>query len=373
MALRIEDLGESDQRDVERFQAGELDAFDDLYRRHRDRLQRYCRYRLGNEDEAEDVVQETFSRAWRSLPAFGGDRRFYPWLRVIASNLCTDALRRRNRTEVRAEIDPGPAADSFEALYRDVDAALVRSAFGRLKNRHRDALHLREWEELSYEEIASRVGVSIGTVESLLWRARQALKRELQSVTGGEGVLVALPVIGVVFRRLRSLRARLAGRLPGGAGASGGGMAAIGAVISAGVVAAVVAGGSAAAPTGGVARHHPADQTTISRPAALVSGAGGAGAPTDGASGFAGGAVGPRSALPGYHVVNPVSVSSAGAHNEARSDPVHAAVGPAYLGVDPAWTAGYAVGTASGISSSTTQALRPAKPTPPGPDVRTGH
>ncbi|MGH9029532.1 MAG: RNA polymerase sigma factor [Acidimicrobiales bacterium] len=92
---------------VTRAQEGDRTAFDDLYVRYYRRLHRFCLRRLHDGYEAEDVAQEAFARAWRALPNFAGDRRFYPWLSVIAAHLCTDVLRRRNRSTPVAEFHQG--------------------------------------------------------------------------------------------------------------------------------------------------------------------------------------------------------------------------------------------------------------------------
>ncbi|MGH9297471.1 MAG: RNA polymerase sigma factor, partial [Acidimicrobiales bacterium] len=88
---------ERDRALVERCQAGDSSAFDDLYLRYRERLFRSCLRRTGNTSEAEDLVQETFVRAWKAMPTFAGERRFYHWLSVIANNLCADLARRGGR------------------------------------------------------------------------------------------------------------------------------------------------------------------------------------------------------------------------------------------------------------------------------------
>lgn len=208
MALRIEEL-DQDRDLVERCQSGDRAAFDDLYVRHRDRLRRYCAYRLGDTHEAEDVVHETYLRAWKALDRFGGDRLFYPWLRTIAANLCSDVLRRRGR------LSAGPVPEVFqldpdmEALERASDTEMLLRAMERLTPRHRLALDLRERESLSYEEIADRTGVTSNTVASLLWRAREALRREFAAV-GGEGSLVAAPLLVRLLRAGAGAKARLA-------------------------------------------------------------------------------------------------------------------------------------------------------------------
>jgi len=186
---------------VTRAQAGDRAAFDDLYLRYYRRLYRFCLRRLHDAHEAEDVAQEAFARAWRALPSFGGDRRFYPWLSVIAAHLCTDVLRRRNRSTPVAEFHQGNVASTEdggeELALAAVDSAIVAQAFTRLSDRHQRILHLREGSGWSYQKIADHEGVGITAVETLLWRARQALKREFASLAGADGRLAG--ILGSVF------------------------------------------------------------------------------------------------------------------------------------------------------------------------------
>lgn len=181
---------------VTRAQEGDRTAFDDLYLRYHRRLYRFCLRRLHDTHEAEDVSQEAFARAWRALPNFGGDRRFYPWLSVIASHLCTDVLRRRNRSTPVAEFHQGNVASTEdggeELMLAAVDCDLVAKAFKRLSDRHQRILHLREGSGWSYQRIADHEGVGITAVETLLWRARQALKREFASLAGADGRTAAV-------------------------------------------------------------------------------------------------------------------------------------------------------------------------------------
>lgn len=176
---------------VTRAQAGDRAAFDDLYVRYYRRLYRFCLRRLHDSHEAEDVAQESFARAWRALPNFAGDRRFYPWLSVIAAHLCTDVLRRRNRSTPVAEFHQGNVASTEdggeELMIAAVDSDLVSRAFQRLSDRHQRILNLREGSGWSYQRIADHEGVGITAVETLLWRARQALKREFAALAGSEG------------------------------------------------------------------------------------------------------------------------------------------------------------------------------------------
>ncbi len=84
------------------FQSGDGRAFEDLYRRYFQRIYRYCLKRVGDAHEAEELAQEAFVRAYSAMPKLSGERRFYPWLSVIASRLCVDTHRRRGRTSPTA-------------------------------------------------------------------------------------------------------------------------------------------------------------------------------------------------------------------------------------------------------------------------------
>ncbi|MBV8693216.1 MAG: sigma-70 family RNA polymerase sigma factor [Actinobacteria bacterium] len=195
---------------VEQFQAGDVAGFEDLYRRYYGRLYRFCLKRVGDPLEAEELTQESFVRAFRALSGFAGERRFYPWLSVIAARLCVDNHRRKARTEPSADIDLGMTDGGQEKVIDAVDIDLLNQALARLGPRHREVLRLREEEGWSYQHIASHYGVSLGTVEALLWRARRALKREFIAVAGPEGGAAAgVPFIGWLVRRMHSLRMRV--------------------------------------------------------------------------------------------------------------------------------------------------------------------
>ena len=171
-----------DRQLVERCQAGDRRAFEELYHRYQRRLFHFCLRRLHEPHESEDAVQEAFTRAWRALPGFAGDRRFYPWLTVIAGNICTDILRRRSRTtpvdEVPQPVVDVDSVDVDDRLMRSVDAGMATEALGKLSERHRRVLQLREGSGWSTQQIAEHEGVAVPAMETLLWRARQALKRE---------------------------------------------------------------------------------------------------------------------------------------------------------------------------------------------------
>ncbi|NNN20577.1 MAG: sigma-70 family RNA polymerase sigma factor [Acidimicrobiales bacterium] len=199
---------------VERFQGGDHDAFDELYSIYKRRVLRFCKSRLGDVDDAQDATQETFVRAWRSLKNLDGEKRFYPWLSVIASHICTDVLRARSRNEARENnIDfAASESDPSDHVVRSQNQEFVHVALGRLSDRHQRVLKMREVNEWTYEEIADAEGVRISTVESLLFRARQALKREIQFVVGPEGrggfAVILIPLLRKLQEGMAKLNAK---------------------------------------------------------------------------------------------------------------------------------------------------------------------
>lgn len=212
MALRLDDVDlVRDRALVERFQEGDTAAFDTLYCRYFARLARFCQKRVGDPLEAEEIAQEAFARALRALPTFEGERRFYPWMTVIAGRLCVDAHRRRGRSEPSSQVDLGVVEGGQEKIVDAVDVQILATALGRINARHREVLDLREHQGWAYQDIADHYGVTLGTVEALLFRARKALKREFMAVIGGDRDWAALPLVGGGFGRLASLKAKIEG------------------------------------------------------------------------------------------------------------------------------------------------------------------
>jgi len=239
-----------DRELVERCQSGDEGAFAELYDRYHRRLLRFCLRRLHAHDDAEEAVQEAFTRAWRALPKFGGDRRFYPWLTVIAGNVCTDVLRRRARVVPMDEL-PGQAVEldgeEIDAqLLRQVDLTMATEAFTHLSDRHQRVLRLRESTEWSAQRIAELEGVAVPAVDTLLWRARQAFKREFANLSDAGG-LAGILGLGLASLRRSAERAwlRTSAHLPAplrGPGILAAAVALTGAAIAGGSVAIVGAG-----------------------------------------------------------------------------------------------------------------------------------
>jgi RNA polymerase sigma-70 factor (ECF subfamily) len=326
VALRAEDIDlDRDRALVEAWQGGDAAAFDELYLHYFDRLRRYCERRVGDRVEAEEIAQEAFTRALQALPRFSGERRFYPWMTVIAGRLCIDHHRRRARVEPSDEVDTGLVEDGHdERLALRADLASLERALHRLGPRHREVLDLREREGLSYHEIAGTLGVPHSTVETLLFRARRALRKEFHRVSADR--LAGVPLLGAMLGRVARLRSRLT--------ESSIELATIGAPIAAGAMSVLLTLPSGAAPT---ATPHLQPISSRGVPAATTTPLGDAppvlSAPTPRAIGAGSGrpAASPPAAIPG---VTPMSADAA--EHEAAHMPVHLELADLGAGLDVA-------------------------------------
>lgn len=168
---------------------GDATAFDRLIRGHQDRLYRAMVQVIGSAEDAEDIVQEAFVRAFLKLHTFQQNCQFFTWLYRIAFNLVVCQYRKR-RAELSVEVirelggfepvDTGAPPDA--RLLRDEDIAFVQEALRKLSDDHRAILVLREIEDCSYEQISTILEVSIGTVRSRLSRARTQLRIAMEQM-----------------------------------------------------------------------------------------------------------------------------------------------------------------------------------------------
>ncbi len=174
---------------VEQCRAGDEEACEALVRQYQERVFALISRMTGDPDRVEDIAQEVFLKAFRSLKSFRGGSRFYTWLYRITVNTVLNTMRsqgRRQETsldalegfEVQANADMEPA----EVTARLELARRVREAIDQLEEPYRVIVYLRELEDLSYEEIAEVVELPVGTVKSRLFRARQHLKGLLQDL-----------------------------------------------------------------------------------------------------------------------------------------------------------------------------------------------
>jgi RNA polymerase sigma-70 factor, ECF subfamily len=187
MATAVQ-TGEGDDVLVRRAQAGDADAFGRLVERYMRRAYYSALSLVGSREDALDLSQEAFARAYRARRTIDPDRPFYAWLYQILRRLCFNFLRDR-RTRARhldaagswlAEEAADRAAPGPEESYVRAEARRrVAAAIEQLPSREREVLALREFEGLSYREIAELVGIPIGTVMSRLYAARQHLAAAL--------------------------------------------------------------------------------------------------------------------------------------------------------------------------------------------------
>jgi RNA polymerase sigma-70 factor (ECF subfamily) len=173
--------------------SGDHVAFGRLVDRYKDRIYNLALGYVGDADDADDVAQEIFVKAYGALDSFRGQSQFYTWLYRIGMNACMDWVKSRSRRvdslsrirdgEVRAGAgSPLPLTDV--ALERRELRSLLHRALAQLPDEYRSAVVLREIEDLSYEEIAEALSCSIGTVKSRLFRARAQLKELLKNELG---------------------------------------------------------------------------------------------------------------------------------------------------------------------------------------------
>ncbi|SRR5579885_3364832 len=193
---------ETDDALMRRAGSGDKAAFAILVRRHLARATALAQRIVGNRSDAEEIVQEAFLRCWQKAPDWrpandrtaedGGPRataQFGTWLYRVLVNLCLDRRRRPQPVEIEAaEEVPDSAADGFEQTARDETGRRVQAAMARLPERQRAALALCYFEGLGNIEAAAALDISIGALESLLVRARRALRESLADLAAEGGV-----------------------------------------------------------------------------------------------------------------------------------------------------------------------------------------
>ncbi len=178
---------------IDRSLQGDRSAFTELVTINQDRLFASMLQVTGSPDEAEEVVQEAFIRAFVKLDTFQRNAQFFTWLYRIAFN---SALTRRRRKRAKVSLDycretvglevEDDADGVDEPMLRRERVTMVRQAMHKLTEEHRSILVLREMDEHSYEEIAAILEISIGTVRSRLSRARHQLKLALEAIQRAE-------------------------------------------------------------------------------------------------------------------------------------------------------------------------------------------
>lgn len=175
---------------VLRAKRGDQDAFEQLVLDNQNRIYSLALRLMGNREEAADLAQEAFLKAWQGLPTFQGESSFSTWLYRLTSNVCIDALRRNRRRQAVAEtvslddddswIEPADwEGDPQRLLERAELSRAVERGLEALPDHFRQVLVLRELSGLSYQEIGTAMELDLGTVKSRIARARVALRKIL--------------------------------------------------------------------------------------------------------------------------------------------------------------------------------------------------
>jgi RNA polymerase sigma factor (sigma-70 family) len=186
---------EDDQILIEKALAGSESAFRILLERYKDAVQRIILKIVRNQDEAQDLVQETFMKAFGSLSSYRCEYRFTTWLYKIAANNCIDYLRKKRLISVSLD-QPLETKDGQVTIelpdwtYNpEVDltsrqrSLSIDAAIDSLPPKYREVIVFRHKRDKSYEEIAEILGIPVGTVKARIFRARELLKKKLKSLS----------------------------------------------------------------------------------------------------------------------------------------------------------------------------------------------
>lgn len=187
---------QTDENLVRQTQRGNKAAFNLLVIKYQHRVQKLVARFVRNHDEVEDVVQEAFIKAYRAIGNFRGDSQFYTWLYRIAVNTAKNHLVSKSRKPPASDLDVeevenmsiGAAMSDIatpeRTLLADEIARTVRNAIDKLPDDLKTAITLREFEGLSYDDIANAMGCPVGTVRSRIFRAREAIDEQLKPLMG---------------------------------------------------------------------------------------------------------------------------------------------------------------------------------------------
>ncbi len=187
----------TDARLVERVQRGDKHAFDLLMGKYQHRIQVLVSRYLRDPDDVQDVTQDAFIKAYRALPNFRADSQFYTWLYRIAINTAKNFLVARSRRPPASDVEAseaeyyagGEALQEIETpenrLAGDELSRVVFAAIEALPEDLRTAVTLREFDGMSYEDIAAVMDCPVGTVRSRIFRAREAIDAEIRPLLEG--------------------------------------------------------------------------------------------------------------------------------------------------------------------------------------------
>jgi RNA polymerase sigma-70 factor (ECF subfamily) len=175
----------SDQELVEDVRAGNRSAFTELMRRHQQRVYWAARRIVGTHEEADDIAQETFIKAYLGLGDFRGEASFFTWLYRIAVNLSLNAIRKKQvlnyvrDSAILRRVFPAEESPEKKAEYHDLQSR-IQEAVGRLPEKQRAVFVLRFYDELSYDEIARILKTSVGGLKANYFHALKKIQEQLR-------------------------------------------------------------------------------------------------------------------------------------------------------------------------------------------------
>lgn len=178
---------------VKRARQGDVAAFEELIEDQQEKVYNLAYRMLGDQEGALDLAQEAFLKAFQNLKTFRFQAKFSTWIYRIATNLCLDEIRKAKRRPLEHSLDrplemgdgeitrelPSSWGDPEEHYYRSESERIVQQGLMGLSPEQRSLIIMRDLDDLSYQEIAERTGLPLGTVKSGIYRARQALKEVL--------------------------------------------------------------------------------------------------------------------------------------------------------------------------------------------------
>jgi RNA polymerase sigma-70 factor (ECF subfamily) len=179
-ALPSQGLREGEREAIEACQRGEREAFDRLVERYQRDIYRLCYRYVNNHEDANDMAQEVFLKAYKAIGRFRGDSSFSTWLYRIAVNTCLNfRAARKPETEELPEALPDARAGAVATLESEDQARVVRNAVSRLPEKQRATLILKIFHDLTHEEVAGILGSTVGTVKANLFHALGNLRKQM--------------------------------------------------------------------------------------------------------------------------------------------------------------------------------------------------
>jgi RNA polymerase sigma-70 factor, ECF subfamily len=185
----------TDEDLVDRSRGGDVESFNQLITRWERPIYALAYRVIGQEEDARDVCQETFLRAFRGLAGFKGQAKFSSWLYRIALNLCRDWIRRRRRTPISTlpedveledlASEAGPSESVEDLVARRELSGVVEVAMARLPEEQRTAIILKEYHGMTFQEIADLQGCPLSTVKTRLYQGLSVLRRDLAESNPG--------------------------------------------------------------------------------------------------------------------------------------------------------------------------------------------